>query len=271
MKTRRYKLDFSGNGQEFSCKEILHETQSMFQKIEISDLDLLGRVLVLDDIIQLSELDCDIYHESFAHIPMSYIEEPDRVLILGGGDGILAKELLKYSNVCIDLVDIDPIVLDLSSKYLKQLNNDSLNNSRVKVFNLDALTFCNNVELETYDAIFGDITDPHPNSPSASLLSDQALETYKSILKKDGVIAIQTDNIQIAPGHISTISSKLKKHFKNENNFSIASITLGGVFSFVCVTDSPIKRKPIGVPTNWLDEEKVKTNFSLHNYIKMGQ
>lgn len=267
MKTRRYKLDFSGNGQEFSFKKILFETQSMFQKIEIADLDLLGRVLVLDDVIQLSELDCDVYHESFAHIPMSYIKEPERVLILGGGDGILAKELLKYTNLFIDLVDIDPVVLSASSKYLEKLNNNSLTNSRVNIFNQDALTFCNNAKLETYDAIFGDITDPHPNSPSASLLSDQALETYKSILKKYGIISIQTDNIQIAPNHILTVSDKLKKHFKYENNFSIASITLGGIFSFACATNNHCSRSKLQVSTNWLNEEKIKTNFLLHNYL----
>ena len=70
MLIRKYKLDFEGTGQEFACKKVLCEKKSKYQKIEISDLNLLGRVLVLDDIIQLSELDCEIYHESFAHIPM---------------------------------------------------------------------------------------------------------------------------------------------------------------------------------------------------------
>ena len=267
MNTRKYKLDFKGNGQEFLSKKVIYKTQSKFQKIEISDLDLLGRVLVLDDIIQLSELDCDVYHESFAHIPMSYLKNPQRVLILGGGDGILAKELLKYDKLKIDLVDIDPVVLNVSAKYLLRLNDNSLSDNRVNVFNQDALSYCSNLKKETYDAIFGDITDPHPNSPSASLLSESALSKYKSLLKKDGIISIQTDNVQIAPNHVYNTRKKIKNNFRNQYNFSIANITLGGVFSFVCATNSDNSRRKIQVSTNWLDEEKIKTNFLLHNYL----
>ena len=265
---RKYKLDFKGNGQEFCCKKVIYETQSKFQKIEISDLELLGRVLVLDDIIQLSELDCDIYHESFAHIPMTMVKAPEKVLILGGGDGILAKEILKYDNVQIDLVDIDSEVCKASQEYLSNLNNGALKDQRVNVHNLDALAFCSKANQKNYDVIFGDITDPHPNSPSSSLLSNKALQTYKRILKQDGVIAIQTDNVQIAPNHILKISDKLENYFKYKSNFSIVAITLGGLFSFVCFSNSQTKRSNLSVPTRWLDEEKVKTNFNLHNYMK---
>ena len=266
MKIRKYKLDDAGNGQTFICNQVLYNNRSKFQKIEVADLELLGRVLVLDDIIQLSELDCDIYHESFAHIPMSFVRQPVKVLILGGGDGILAKELLKYNQLQIDLVDIDEKVCDVSKKYLSKLNNNALQDKRVKVYNQDALEFCK-VTTSKYDVIFGDITDPHPNSPSASLLSDSSLTRYKSLLNKEGVLAIQTDNLQIAPSHVLNVSNKLQKHFSNANNFSIAAITLGGLFSFVCVSDSDQIRSKINVPTNWLNEEKVKTNFLLNNYL----
>ena len=90
----KYNLDSKGTGHVFERKKLLVKEESSYQKIEISDLDILGRGLVLDDIIQLSELDCDRYHEVFAHIPMSCVEKPTRALILGGGDGFQVRAWL---------------------------------------------------------------------------------------------------------------------------------------------------------------------------------
>ena len=269
MATREYKLDCKGNGQIFACSEILYQKKSQFQKIEIARLDLLGKVLVLDDIIQLSALDCDVYHESFAHIPMSLTNKPKKALILGGGDGILAKELLKYENLEISLVDIDKEVCDASKMFLSDLNHGALYNNRVNVHYMDALTFCKQAGNNEYDIIFGDITDPHPNSPSESLLSSSALQVYKNILKPEGVLAIQTDNVQIAPEHVEDINDKLQKQFTNMHNFSIVALTLGGLFSFVCATNSKLLPTKTQAPTNWLDRKRIKTNFDLHKYISI--
>lgn len=271
MNVRNYKLDFKGNGQIFTCNDVLYTKTSEFQEIEIADLKTLGKVLVLDNIIQLSALDCDVYHESFAHIPASLVQNPKRALILGGGDGILAKELLKYKKMEIDLIDIDEEVCKASNKYLSELNDGALSNERVKVYNMDALAFCKQSKNGVYDLIFGDITDPHPNSPSESLLSTKALETYKHILKKNGVIAIQTDNVQIAPNHVEHIDKKLQNHFTYMHNFSIVALTLGGLFSFVCATNSKLTPTKTKVKTNWLNKKRININLDLHNYIEIGE
>ena len=72
----KYDLDTKGTGHVFFRKKLLHSEQSHFQSIEISDLDILGRVLVLDNIIQLSSLDSARYHEALAHIPMANLMNP---------------------------------------------------------------------------------------------------------------------------------------------------------------------------------------------------
>jgi spermidine synthase len=208
----KYDLDDKGTGHVFQRKKLVAEERSKFQNIEISDLDVLGRVLVLDNIIQLSELDCDRYHEAFAHIPMSNIPDPQSALILGGGDGILAKELLKYDNLSIDLVDIDERVCDLSKEHLSSMHACSFRNPRLNLVFEDALAFCQRTTAK-YDVIFGDITDPHPNSPSNSLLSDYAMTSYKNILKPGGFFVAQTDNIQIAPNQCSIIQETLSRHY----------------------------------------------------------
>ena len=75
----KYNLDDKGTGHVFERKELHVMENSKYQRIEISDVDILGRVLVLDNIIQLSELDCDRYHESFAHIPMACVQNPEEL------------------------------------------------------------------------------------------------------------------------------------------------------------------------------------------------
>lgn len=259
----KYDLDDKGTGHVFERKNVIASCQSEYQKIEISDLDILGRVLVLDNIIQLSQLDCDRYHESFAHIPMSKISDPSRVLILGGGDGILAKELLKYENLEIDLVDIDPEVIRLSKLHLNCLNSGSLEDPRVKVHCVDALKFCA-VSKGNYDVIYADITDPHPDSPSSSLLGPKAIDTYKKLLTPGGIFVAQTDNIQIAPEHKENICKVLRKKFSNVGNFGIVALTLSSLFSFSWASNELILgASTIEVETNWLSTEKTKFCFEV--------
>ena len=264
----KYDLDDKGTGHVFKRNHLHVYEWSDYQKIEISDLDILGRVLALDDIIQLSELDCDRYHETFAHIPMSCINEPQRALILGGGDGILAKELLKYPDLKVDMVDIDEKVCRLSEEFLKDLNGDAFANERLDLFHTDALEFCINLAaLSTghkYDVIYADITDPHPDSPSRSLLSSQAIAVYKSVLAPGGILVAQTDNVQIAPHHKSNISEEFSKSFSNVGDFAIVALTLSSLFSFVWASDEVVIRpKTPTVETNWLTLERSNFCFEL--------
>ena len=252
----KYNLDAKGTGHVFSRKRMLHYEQSPYQIIEVSDLEILGRVLVLDNIIQLSTLDSARYHEALAHIPLANIPNPKRVLVLGGGDGILVHELLKYSGLVVDLVDIDQRVCDLSQKYLKSLNHGALDSERANIFYEDAFAFCRNCTHQ-YDVIYADITDPHPDSPSNSLLGDEAILVYKSLLKPHGILVSQTDNIQIAPHHAESVSSAFAAHFNHQGRYGIVALTLSSLFSFVWASDqTQIVSNAIKVPTEWLNQER---------------
>ena len=252
----KYNLDAKGTGHMFSRDRMLHYEQSQYQIIEIADLEFLGRVLVLDNIIQLSSLDSARYHEALAHIPMSNISNPTRALVLGGGDGILIYELLKYDGMVVDLVDIDQRVCDLSREYLHDLNRGALDAERANVYYQDAFEFCRNC-TEKYDVIFADITDPHPDSPSNSLLGNEAIGVYKSLLKPGGILISQTDNIQIAPQHAANVAEAFSEHFKHVDRYGIVALTLSSLFSYVWASDSvQIRPQPIRVETEWLNEER---------------
>jgi spermidine synthase len=261
----KYDLDDKGTGHVFQRNKLVAEERSKFQNVEISDLDILGRVLVLDNIIQLSELDCDRYHEVFAHIPMSNIPDPQSVLILGGGDGILAKELLKYDGLAVDMVDIDERVCALSKEHLTSMHGCSFRNPRLNLVFEDALAFCKRSAAK-YDVIFADITDPHPDSPSKSLLSDESISLYKSLLRPGGVLVAQTDNVQIAPQHYLNIAEKFRENFELVGDFATVALTLSSIFSFVWASDStevkPADPTP-GIELNWLNRRRAEFCFEV--------
>lgn len=259
----KYDLDTKGTGHVFFRNKLLHAEQSQFQSIEISDLDILGRVLVLDNIIQLSSLDSARYHEALAHIPMANVMNPRRALILGGGDGILVHELLKYPDMIVDLVDIDKRVCELSKEYLVDLNHGALDSSRANVMYQDALAFCSSCSRR-YDIIFADITDPHPDSPSKSLLGPSAIDTYKNLLCPNGILVSQTDNIQIAPKHAEDISQVLSEKFNHVGRYGIVALSLSSLFSFVWASNSvQIEKKPISVPTEWLNDKRFELCLNI--------
>ncbi|MEE8349053.1 MAG: hypothetical protein V3R94_05765 [Acidobacteriota bacterium] len=104
----------------------------------------------------------EFWHEFFAHVPIQWTRPPDRILILGGGDGILAKELLKYEGVDqITLVDLDPVMLELARNHpvFRKMNGDSFRDPRLRLIHADAFSWLQNCEND-YQAIYIDMPDP---------------------------------------------------------------------------------------------------------------
>ena len=139
--------------QEIKIKKKIIDTNSKYQRIEIFDTYAYGRVLALDGVVQITEKDESAYSEMLVHPAINLIENPKNILIIGGGDGAVAEEVLKYEFILdIDLVDIDPEVIRLSKKYFKKINNSSLNNKKVNIYNMDAFLFTHNIRKK-YDLI----------------------------------------------------------------------------------------------------------------------
>ncbi len=257
-----YYLDARGNGQILNVEEEICKDNSAWQSIEISKLELLGKVLVLDDIIQLSELDKDRYHETITHpVVQTAVKTPNcaaEVLILGGGDGIIAGEVLKYSGVGVTLVDIDDRVIELCKKHLSDMNNSSLSSPWVRVKTEDALQFVASAKAKSYDAICLDITDPHPESPSRSLLGKDAILSYKSLLTPGGIIVCQTDNPMVTPQHKEQVLRTFSSTFHNTGEFGITALTFSGLFSFVWASDyhKELLFNENVVRTRWLSSDR---------------
>lgn len=195
---------------KIKVKKKIASFKTPFQRGEVLDTFGYGRVLVLDGIIQLSEKDEFIYHEMIAHLPLFYHSNPEKILIIGGGDGGVLKEVLKHPLKEAYLVEIDKKVIEISKKYLPFVSKKAFDDKRAKIFIEDGLKFVKKYK-NFFDVIIVDCTDP--GGPSLSLFSRKFYQDIFSALKKNGIMITQSGTFYYQSFHIKKIFKTLKKIF----------------------------------------------------------
>ncbi len=171
--------------------DVIFSEQTLYQKIVITKHKDDTR-LYIDGNCQFSTLDEYRYHEALVHIPMMQTEKKDNVLILGGGDGMTTREVLKYDVKHIDLVDLDAEMIKICSenKNITAVNNDSLTNDKVSIFIEDAYQYLEHCEKK-YDVIIVDLPDPN-NEVLNKLYSNVFYRLCGKCLAEDGVLVTQS-------------------------------------------------------------------------------
>ncbi|MEM2757695.1 MAG: spermidine synthase, partial [Sulfolobales archaeon] len=115
-------------------KNVLVNTKTKYQSVQIVELEEFGKALILDGLIQSSQADEFVYHESLVHPALLTHPNPKKVLIIGGGEGAALREVLKHPTVTnAVMVDIDGELVELSKRYLEEMHNGSFNDPRSKV------------------------------------------------------------------------------------------------------------------------------------------
>ena len=171
--------------------EVIHAEQSPYQRIVLTRFrdDLR---LYLDGSLQASSRDEYRYHESLVHPVMSLTASRERVLVLGGGDGLVTKQVLRYADVrSVTVVDIDPAMTRLAREHpaLRELNGDSFADPRVTVVNADAYTYLAE-SSDLWGAILVDFPDPR-SEPLVKLYSVSFYGLLRRHLARGGVAATQ--------------------------------------------------------------------------------
>lgn len=167
-----------------SIDKILYYGNTKLQNMLIAHSNTIGIFLALDYQVQSSEADAYVYHESLVHTCMTAIDNPKRALIIGGGEGTTAAELLKYKNLEIDWVEIDDEVVEKCREFLPYaLKKDD---RRVKLFIRDGIEFVKTTK-EKYDLILGDMIEPYINPISNSIYSKEFAETIYNRLTDNGM------------------------------------------------------------------------------------
>ncbi len=167
----------------------LYTAQSEFQRIDVFESREFGRFLTLDGYMMLTEKDEFIYHEMITHIPMAVHPNPENILVIGAGDGGVVRELTRYqSPKCIDLVEIDELVIEVCRKYLPK-TACRLDDPRVHIHIADGLKFIRSCENK-YDLIIVDSTDPF--GPGEGLFTKEFYGSCYNALREDGIMVNQS-------------------------------------------------------------------------------
>lgn len=165
--------------------------RSEYQRIDVFESAEFGRILAIDGYIMLTERDEFIYHEMITHVPMAVHPNVRDVLVIGAGDGGTVRELARYRDIeRIDMVEIDPLVVDVCRKYLPG-TACGLDDLRVKIHYEDGIKFISMKENE-YDLIIVDSTDPV--GPGEGLFTKEFYANCRKALREDGIMVNQHES-----------------------------------------------------------------------------
>ncbi len=206
--------DFEGKvgGLSFRIDSVLYEGQSPYQNIKVVENSFLGKILLLDDIVMLSELDEFYYHDMLVHVPMVCAEDPEDVLVIGGGDGGSVREVLKHPGVKrVVLCEIDAMVIDVARRYFPSLSV-SLDDERVEIVNEDGSTYIRQFQ-ESFDCICIDSTDPI--GPGKKLFTLDFYSDVKKALRPGGCMSAQSESPAWSLHEVAGIKKNIHKAFGN--------------------------------------------------------
>jgi len=183
-----------GQAMSLEVQKVLHDAKSQYQHVLVFESKAFGNVLVIDDVIQLTERDECAYQEMITHLPMFSHPNPENVLIVGGGDGGVIREVVKHAEVKhITICEIDQMVIDCGKRYFPTMAH-AWDDPRVHVVCNDAAVFMKSKEAEgKFDVIVCDSSDPV--GPAGVLFESPFYAAMARALRPGGRIATQAESI----------------------------------------------------------------------------
>ena len=231
--------------QEFRIDKLYFESRTDHQHLMIFHNARLGRVMTLDGVVQTTEADEFIYHEMMAHVPLLAHGHARHVLIIGGGDGGMLREILRHPVEQVTQIEIDQAVIDMARKYLPNHSAGAYDDPRLHLIIADGMDFVRETS-DRYDVIICDSTDPI--GPGEVLFSEDFYARAKHCLVPGGVLVTQNGVPFLQPDELKTAARRMEHHFA-DNGFYCAPVPTyyGGFMAFGWGTDNRELRH-IGLP-----------------------
>lgn len=217
-------------------RKLIHEETSPFQAIKVYDTVGHGRLLTLDDMVMLTEVDEFVYHDLLSHIPLCAHEDPKDVLVVGGGDGGSVREVLKHTGVRrVVQCEIDERVTRVCQEFIPTVAG-SLDDPRVELVFADAVEYVR-AHPGSFDAILVDSTEPI--GPAANLFGRNFFVDLKQALRPGGVISAQTESPFYAADTVRSVFGVLRGVFSEVNAYYGAVPTYpSGCWTFALASES---------------------------------
>jgi spermidine synthase len=265
-------------------KDTLYSAQEEFtvgdqkgiMKVEVFDTYAYGKILVIDGIVQTSEVDEFIYHDLMVHLPMTYHNNPKNVLIIGGGDGGALREVLKYDTDNVTMVEISSSVVESCKKHIPSISNGAFENSKTNLIIGDGKEFIENHKNE-FDIIILDLSDP--DGPAEGLISEGFYKSVSESLKKDGIVSIQSESLTYQPKLVAIMQKNIravfpyvKLHTASIPTYqgSVFGISVAGKQNFTKITKQEVKEKLFRLgELKYLDEDVFFSSLVIPKYLRV--
>lgn len=201
-----------GLEQRIQVRGVLYEGRSDYQSIRVLDTVPFGRALILDGALQTTETDEFIYHEMMVHPALVSLAQPERVLIIGGGDGGCLRRALEHPLRQVVQVELDRGVVEACRRYLPQVSRGAFDDPRLRLLFADGYEFVEKAQ-EPFDAIIVDLTDPFPSGPSLRLFTAEFYQAVRRILTEQGLMVTQSSSPLLVTDELLRVYANLKAVF----------------------------------------------------------
>ena len=269
-----------GIGFCFEIDRLIHETRTEHQHLVIFENRVFGRVMMLDGVTQLTTADEFIYHEMMAHVPLMALPRPRDVLIIGGGDGGVLREVLRHGSVRrAVLCEIDAQVIELAQRYFPEISDGAFADPRVEIVIMDGTRHVAETKA-AYDAILVDSTDPV--GPGAVLFTSAFYAACRKALKPGGVLVtqngvpfLQAEELAASLGHFRALFADARAYLATTPTYVGGPMAYGWAsdnpdLRQVCVADLHARMERLkGFSPRYYTPEVHKAAFALPAYVKV--
>ena len=224
------------SGYSIRAGRLIEEGHSRFQHYEVWDTPQLGKLFRLDGAFMTSERDEFIYHENLIHIAALSHPSPERVLVIGGGDGGSSEELLKHPSIReVVLVELDDKVVDIAKKHLGGVHHGAFDNPRLTLLLRDGMEYLRTTK-EKFDLIVLDLTDPH--GPSEALYTQDFYRLCKQALANGGALTLHIGAPFYQPHVFARNVANLQAVFKVVAPYAMHIPLYGAYWGMACASES---------------------------------